>query len=59
MRGETSRQNRCLNFVEKEPIYVITEVVGPKGPKLSPKPVQASGLTLRSGTQPGSPLQQV
>ena len=45
--------------MEKEPIRVTTEAVGPKGLKSdapSPEPVQASGLTLRSGTRPGSPL---
>jgi hypothetical protein len=41
---------------------VTTKVVEPNGPKLdvlSPEPVQASDLTLRSSTRPGSPLQQV
>jgi hypothetical protein len=57
-----SRRNRRLSFIEKEPICVTMEAVGPNGPKPdvpSLEPVQASDLTLRSGTQPGSPLQQV
>jgi hypothetical protein len=55
-------QNQRLSFVEKEPIGVTAEAVGPNGPKPdvpSPEPVQVSDLTLRSGTRRGSPSQKV
>jgi hypothetical protein len=48
--------------MEKEPIHVTVKAMEPKGLKFdapSPDPVQVSDLTLRSGTRPGSPLQQV
>jgi hypothetical protein len=53
------RQNQHFGFAEKEPISVITETAGAQGLKFnapSPEPEQASDLTLRSGTRPGSPL---
>jgi hypothetical protein len=52
-------QNQRFNFTEKEPISTTVKTKGPHGLKpnvLSPKPVQASNLTLRLGTHPGSPL---
>jgi hypothetical protein len=56
--GETSRQNQRYSFTKKELIFATVETVGPHGPKsdaLSPELEQASDVTLRWGTRPGSP----
>jgi hypothetical protein len=56
---EMGRRNQHFSFVGKEPISATAEAVGPHGPKPnapSPEPVQASDLTLISGTRYGSPL---
>jgi hypothetical protein len=57
--GNGPSKNQHFSFVGKEPISATAEAVRPHDPKLdapSPEPVQASDLTLISGTRCGSPL---